>query len=122
MEMHALLWKSMTWCHHYLKSQAHSKMPQCDGLPSIQSNKQNGHCIRRCSSRSVKWFTPHVDLFATHLNLKVALYVSPAPDQHAWYIDALNIIWSGLSAYAYPSTALLHRVIQKSGNVTASSL
>ena len=125
MEMHALLWKSMTWCHHSqitLKSQAHSRVPQCDGLPSIQSNKQNGHCIRRCSNRSVKWFTPHVDLFATHLNLKVALYVSPVPDQHAWYIDALNIIWSGLSAYAYPSTALLHRVIQKSGNVTASSL
>ena len=69
-EMCTLLWKIMTWCHHYqmnLKSQAHSRVPQCDGLPSIQSNKQNGHCIRRCSNRSIKWFTPHVDLFATHL-------------------------------------------------------
>ena len=58
-EMHALLWNIMTWCHHYqitLKSQAHSRGPQCDGLPSIQSNKQNGHCIRRCSNSSVKWF------------------------------------------------------------------
>ena len=34
------------------------------------------------------------------------------PDQHAWDIDALNIIWSGFTAYAYPPTALLHRVIQ----------
>ena len=27
--------------------------------------------------------------------------------------DALNINWSGLTAYAYPPMALLHRVIQK---------
>ena len=115
MEMCALLWKIMTCYPHYQitpKSQAHSKVPQCDGLPSIQSNKQNGHCIRRCSNRSVKWFTPHVNLFATHLNHKVPLYVSPVPDQHAWDTDAQNIIWPGLTAYAYPPTALLHKVIQ----------
>ena len=56
----------------------------------------------------LKWFTPHVDLFATRLNHKFPLYVSPVPDQNAWDIDALNISWSGLTAYAYPSTALLH--------------
>ena len=60
-----------------------------------------------------KWFTPHVDLFATHLNHKLLLYVSLVPDPKAWDIDALNINWMGLSAYAYPPTALLHRVIQK---------
>ena len=60
-----------------------------------------------------KWFTPHVDLFATHLNHKLPLYVSPAPDPKAWDIDALNINWTGLAAYAYPPTALFHRVIQK---------
>ena len=60
-----------------------------------------------------KWFTPHVDLFATRLNHKVPLYVSPVPDQNAWDVDALNINWSGLTAYAYPLTSLLHRVIQK---------
>ena len=60
-----------------------------------------------------KWFTPHVDLFATHLNHKLPLYVSPIPDPKAWGIDALNINWTGLTAYAYPPTALPHRVIQK---------
>ena len=59
------------------------------------------------------WFTLHVDLFATHLNHKLPLYVSPIPDPKAWDIDALNINWTGLTAYAYPPTALLHRVIQK---------
>ena len=105
----------MTRCHHYQithKSQAHSRVPQCDGLPSILFNKQNGYCISRCSNSSVKWFIPHVGPFATHLNHKVSFYVSSVPDQHAWDIDALNIISSGLPAYAYPPTGLLHRVIQ----------
>ena len=61
----------------------------------------------------LKWFTPHVDLFATRLKHKVPLYVSSVLDQNAWHIDALNINCSCLTAYAYPPMALLHRVIQK---------
>ena len=38
-----------------------------------------------------KWFTPHVDLFATRLNHKLPLYVSPVPEKNAWDIDALKI-------------------------------
>ena len=60
-----------------------------------------------------KWFTPHVDLFATHLNHKLPLYVSPVLDPKALDIDALNINWTGLTACVYPPTVLLHRVIQK---------
>ena len=51
-------------------------------------------------------------LFATHLNHKLPLYVSPIPEPKAWDIDALNIYWTSLTAHAYPPTALLHRVIQ----------
>ena len=43
-----------------------------------------------------KYFTPRVDLFVACLNHKVALYVSPVPEQHNWDIDALNINWLGL--------------------------
>ena len=46
-----------------------------------------------------KWFTPHVDLFATHLNHKLPVYISPVPGPRAWDIDALNLNWSGLTAY-----------------------
>ena len=35
-----------------------------------------------------RWFTPHVDLFATHLNHKLPLYVSPIPDPKAWDVEA----------------------------------
>ena len=58
------------------------------------------------------WFKPHVDLFTTHLNHNLPLYVSPVPDPTAWDIDAWNINWTVLTAFFYPPTALLHRVIQ----------
>ena len=90
--------------------------------PSLTKSEQIWGLRCRCRSVTLhlqvfkqichEWFT-HVDLFATHLNRKVPLYVSLVPDQNAWDIDALNINWSGLTAYAYPPTALLHRVIQK---------
>ena len=39
-EMCALLWKLMTWCHHRLshnfKGQTHSRVSECDGRPPIQ--------------------------------------------------------------------------------------
>ena len=109
------------------QGQAHSRVPECDGWPSVQvkqvqSTERSLH-LQVFKEICQKWLTPHVDLFATRLNHKVSLYVSPIPDQHAWDIDDLNINWSGLTAYAYPPTALLHRVIQKkSGKPIASSL
>ena len=47
--------------------------------------------------------TPHVVLFATCLNHKLQLYVSPVPGQHAWDVYALNINWSGLMVSCIPS-------------------
>ena len=118
-EMCALLWKIMTWSHHYhitLKprhiSGCLNVMADLSRSNQVQSTEWSLHpqvfkLIRQ------KWFTPHIDLFATHLNHKLPLYVSPVPDPKAWDIDALNINWTSLTAYAYPPTALLHRVIQK---------
>ena len=100
---------------HNIKSQTHSRVSECDGRPSIQVEPST---VDRMVTASAgvqtdlpKWFTPH--LFATHLNHKLPLYVSPVPDPKAWDIDALNINWMGLTAYAYPPMALLYRVIQK---------
>ena len=115
-EMCALLWKIMTWCHHYHITLKARHIPGCLNVMAdllsrsnqVQSTEWSLH-PQICQ----KWFTPHVDLFATHLNHKLPLYVSPIPDPKAWDIDALNINWTNLTAYAYPPTALLHKVIQK---------
>ena len=119
-EMCALLWKIMTWCHHYHITLKARHIPGCLNVMAdllsrskqVQSTEWSLHpqvFKQICQKR----FTPHVDLFATHLNHKLPLYVSPVPDPKAWDTDVLNINWTGLTAYAYPPTALLHRVIQK---------
>ena len=119
-EMCALLWRIMSWCHRYKISLCARHIPGClnvivDSLcrsTQIQSTKWSLHpqVFKRICT---KWFTPQVDLFATRLNHKLPLYVSPVPDQNARNIDDLNISWSSLVAYAYPRTALLPKVIQK---------
>ena len=119
-EMCALLWKIMTWCHHYHIILKARHIPGCLNVMADLLSRSN---LEQSTEWSLhpqvfkqicqKWFTPHVDLFATHLNHKLPLYVSPIPDPRAWDIDALNINWTNLTAYAYPPTALLHKVIQK---------
>ena len=119
-EMCALLWKIMTWCHHYHIILKARHIPGCLNVMAdllsrsnqVQSTEWSLHPQVFKQIRQ-KWFTPHVDLFATHLNHKLPLYVSPIPDPRAWDIDALSINWTNLTAYAYPPTALLHKVIQK---------
>ena len=110
----------MTWCHHYQRTLKARHIPGCLNVMAdllsrsnqVQSTEWSLH-PQVFEQIFLKWFTPHVDLFVTHLNHKVQLYVSPVPDQHVWDIDALNINWLGLTACAYPPTALLHRVIQE---------
>ena len=119
-EMCALLWKIMTWCHHYHITLKARHIPGCLNVMAdllsrsnqVQSTEWSLH-PQVFEQICQKWFTPHVDLFATHLNHKLPLYVSPVPDPKACDIDALNINWNNLSAYASPPTALLHKVIQK---------
>ena len=92
------------------KSQAHSKVPECDGRPTVPVEPSP---IKKMFKQICqKWFTHHVDLFVTCLNHRVPFYVYPVPDQHSWDIVALRINWSALTAYAYPLTALLRRMIQ----------
>ena len=125
-EMCALLWKIMTWCHHYKITLKVRHVPGCLNVMAnplsrsnqVQSKEWSLH-LQVFKQICQKWFTPHVDLFATHLNHKLPLYMSPVPDQKAWVIDALNINWSGLTAYTYPAMTLLHRVFQKLDNAIA---
>ena len=111
-EMCALLWKIMTWGHHYpITLKARHVLGCLKVMADLLSRSNQVQSTEWSLHPQVfkqicqKWFTPHVDLFATHLNHKLPLYVSPIPDPRAWDIDALNINWTNLTAYAYPPTA-----------------
>ena len=63
-EMCGLLWKIMTWCHHYKITLKARHIPGClNVMPTYcpgqtKSSQQNGHCIHRCSNRSVTSGSP----------------------------------------------------------------
>ena len=102
------------------KSKTCTWIPKCDSRLPIM--KGQGHTNRVVPSPTdiqpnlhtpMVWHTPMVDLFATHLNHKLPIYVSPVPDKKAWKINALNICWEGLDDYAFCPVAILPQVIQK---------
>ena len=82
-EMCALLWKIMTWCHHYKITFKARHIPGCLNVMADLLSKSNQVQSTEWSLHPQvfkqichKWFTPHVDLFATRLNHKLPLYVS----------------------------------------------
>ena len=86
-EMCALLWKIMTWCHHYKIILKARHIPGCLNVMAdllsrsnqVQSTEWSLH-PQMFKQICHKWFTPHVDLFVTRLNHKLPLYVSsPRP-------------------------------------------
>ena len=102
-EMCALLWRIMTWCNHSHIALKARHSPGCLNVMADLLSRSNQVESTEWSLHpqvfkqiSQKWLTPHVDLFATHLNHKLPLYVSPIPDPKAWDIDALNIDWVSL--------------------------
>ena len=54
-----------------------------------------------------------VDMFATKVNHKLPLYVSPVPDANTLNIDALNILLEGLDGCVLCPVALIPKVIQQ---------
>ena len=54
-----------------------------------------------------------MDLFATRFNNKLPQFVSPVLDPLAIAVDALNIPWENLDAYAFPPVAILGKVVEK---------
>ena len=54
-----------------------------------------------------------VDLFTTHMNFMLLTFVSPFQHPLTWEVDALNLSWEELDAYAFPPTKILSKVINK---------
>ena len=59
------------------------------------------------------WGSPHIDLFATHLNRKLPLFVSPVLEPEAYATDALSLSWVGMWAYAFPPFPLILTCLRK---------
>ena len=92
-----------------IKSQTHSRASECDGRPSVQVKPS---AVNRMVTASAGVQTDLSQVVHSscrsfchspepqNSNIRVS---SPRPK--SWDIDALNINWLGLTAYAYPPTA-----------------
>ena len=119
-ELCALMWRILTWCHLNNVTLRARHVPGSlnvivDGLSrrnQIQSTEWSlsPQIFKQISKL---WESPQVALFATSLNKKLPTYVSPILEPQAWAVDALNIPWENLVAYAFPPIALLPKVVQK---------
>ena len=69
---------------------------------------------RRVASQIIHvWGSPHIDLFATHLNGKLPLFVSPVLEPDAYATDVLSLSWVGMWAYAFPPFPLILTCLRK---------
>jgi len=59
------------------------------------------------------WGKPNLDLFATRLNNRLPVWVSPMADPQAVGVDALSMSWKGMFAYAFPPFVILGKVLEK---------
>ncbi len=66
--------------------------------------------------------TPSIDLFASRINARVKNYVAWRPDPYALHVDAFQLSWSGLNAYAFPPFSVITQVLQKARRERPASL
>ena len=58
--------------------------------------------------------TPLIDMFATAENKVTPVFVSPYPDDRAWAVDALSLLWDDLGlVYAFPLAPIVPKTLQK---------
>ena len=56
---------------------------------------------------------PNIDLFATGLNNRLPMYVSPIPDSKALATDVLSISWDHIHGYAFPLFHVIPAILNK---------
>ena len=75
-----------------------------DRFSRILKPKTTEWSLKQSIANAISQMTeiPNIDLFATMLNHKLPLYVSPIPDKYALAIDALTMNWNHSHTYAFP--------------------
>ena len=114
------VWKTLIWCHKNQINLLIKHIPGkfnvlADRLSRITKPISTEWGLNQSVANAVFRMTqfPNLDLFATRLNHKLPLYVSPIPDQKALSIDALTMNWNHIHGYAFPPFHLIPSVINK---------
>lgn len=69
-----------------------------------------------------RFYVPEIDLFASHLNHQVPLYVSRLPDPGASAVDDFQLEWNQWKSFIHPPVVLLPQILQKVRSNKATTL
>ena len=110
----AILWRKLTWC---TSKQVNLKARHIPNQLNVVANKLSrlGQTIQTEWSLLPEVFQaicnrlhqPHMDLFATRFNNKLAQFMS---NPKAWVVDVLSLPWEDLDPYTFPPAAILGKV------------
>ena len=116
-EMCALMWRILAWSNDPYQSQTYSRESQCNRFPVQEGQGHSDRVVFASSglSRNLPSLAQANGGSVCHqLECQTSnLRVSPVPDDKAWQIDALNISWEALDAYAFCPVAILPQLVQK---------
>ena len=102
---------------NFTKGSPHPGLSECDtGQPFRQGQGPTDRVVSSSQNFSKDLSNlaqTKVDMFATKMNNKLPLSVSPVPDPNAMVVDAMNISWERMDCYAYCPIALIPKVIKK---------
>ena len=78
-------------CTDHSSGQTHSRRSECSGRPAVQNEQNSAHGMDP-SPVSVQgtWDTPNLDLFASRLNNRLPVFVSPMADPLAVDVDVME--------------------------------
>ena len=78
------------------ESQVPARKTECLGRPIVKERGNPSNIVvsqlEMVSQIFHIWGKPHIDLFASHLNLKLPLFVSPVLDHEAYARDTLSLL------------------------------
>lgn len=64
-----------------------------------------------CQEIILLWYRPHIDVFATILELET--YVSLIPEGKAWVVDHMTLSWQDIFSCMFPSFRLLPNILHE---------
>ncbi|MPD04798.1 hypothetical protein E2C01_100507 [Portunus trituberculatus] len=84
-------------------------------MESRVSKMDSEWMLQPCLFRKLcqRFYTPEIDLFATHIIAQLPAYVSWKPDPSAMDINAFTLDWGGKSLYAFPPFSVISRALRK---------
>ena len=114
------VWETLRWCDKRNINLLVRHVPGksnilADRLSRLSKPISTEWCLDQAVCNLVLSVTgyPNIDLFATRLNNRLPVYVSPIPDDRALAIDALSMNWDRIHAYAFHPFALILAIISK---------